>query len=102
VLLIKNNGGYKMTNGYRRGYGPQASGFYSPYSKNIQWGQGISELLNNMMMMKQFRQAQEQQKWQRGITEQESTNRSLESRLLGLFKIVASTAMGLRRTKKGT
>lgn len=51
-----------MTNGYRRNsyyYGPQARGSYDPYSKYPNWAGGLRELLNNIKMMKMWRESQE-------------------------------------------
>jgi len=45
--------------------------FYNKYSKHPDFASGIQGLINNFMMMKQFRQAQEQRKWQRGIQQQQ-------------------------------
>jgi len=52
----------KMTNGYRRNpyyYGQQARGSHDPYSKYPNWAGGLRELLNNMKMMKMWREGQE-------------------------------------------
>lgn len=58
---------------YRRGYGygPEAQGFYDPFRKGPAWGQGISGLLRQFAIVQKFKREQEQQKWQRGITERE-------------------------------
>lgn len=57
-----------MPNGRYCGGRPQGGEFYSPYSKNIQWGQGVSELVRNLMMMKEFRQAQKKRRNNKGVT----------------------------------
>lgn len=60
-----------MPNGYRRGYGPQPTSTYDPYSKYPNFAGALGNFLANMRMMKQFRAMQEQQKWQRGMREKE-------------------------------
>ena len=59
-----------MDGKYRQGYYPklQGGGFYDPYQKGPAWGRGISELLKNMMMLKQMK---EKEKYERGEKERE-------------------------------
>jgi len=75
-----------MTNGYRyRGfYPPQSQNpYHHPYSKKTQWGTGLQDLLNKMMMMKQMQEGQEQQSWQRGITERETAAMEARTEAMG-------------------
>lgn len=52
-----------MTNGYRRNpyyYGPQARGFYGPYSKHPDWAGGLRDLLGQMATIKQWKEQRKQ------------------------------------------
>ena len=66
-----------MDGRYRQEYygRPQGGGFYDPYQKGPAWGQGIRELLKNMMMMKQMKEERGEKEWERGFKEEEQARR---------------------------
>jgi len=59
----------KMANGQER------QGFYDPSMAGPNIPQGLRGLLGQMMMLKQLKEGQAQEKWQRGITERETASK---------------------------
>lgn len=72
-----------MDGRYRQGYYPErkAQGFYDPYQKGPAWGQGITQLIKDFMMMKQLKEERGEKEWERGFKERgrEIEERELES-----------------------